>query len=85
MVLTAFLMKLQVLWLSHRVDRWIFVEVWKERSACLLRVKQPKKSGLGLLHSEDGDIMLNRHVSAVHVVFYLLFSVHVCKYKMVAM
>jgi len=45
----------------------------------MLRVKQRKKSGLGLLHSEDGSIRLGRHVSALHVVLYIIFSV--CVYK----
>jgi len=53
----------------------------------MLRVKQRKKSGLGLLHYEDGVIMLGRHVSALHVVLYIIFSVYGYKYKylMIAM
>lgn len=51
----------------------------------MLRVKHRKKSGLGLLHSEDGSIMLGRHVSALRVVLYIIFSFYGYKYKYLMM
>jgi len=51
----------------------------------MLRLKQRKKRGFGLLHFEDGGIMLGRHVSVLHMVLYIIFSIYVYKYKYLMM
>jgi hypothetical protein len=51
----------------------------------MLRVKQRKKRGLGLLHSEDGGIILGRHVSVLHMVLYIIFSIYVYNYRYLMM